>query len=224
MSSMERIKMLCAITERGYGRELVTWMSHRGLGYQLRFAGQGTASSEMMDILGLGSSDKDIVISLGKQSAVEAVANAYMDNMNSLRRGRGIMMMLSPNALSNVAASILAMQNIQETEVEHEPMKNEHKYSLVLIAVNQGYTDAVMQAARQAGATGGTIVRARLAADDTAEQFHGFNLQSEKEIVMILTADTIKESVMNAVNSEFGLKSEAQGMVLSLPVDKAFKI
>ena len=112
----------------------------------------------------------------------------------------------------------------EETEEEQAPMKNEHKYSLVLIAVNQGYTDAVMQAARQAGATGGTIIRARLAADDTAEQFHGFNLSSEKEIVAILTADTIKESVMNAVNSQFGLKSEAQGMVLSLPVDKAFKI
>ncbi|MBQ2726633.1 MAG: hypothetical protein IJF78_13085 [Clostridia bacterium] len=224
MSSMERIKILAAITERGYGRELVTWMSQRGLGYQLRFVGQGTASSEMMDILGLGSSDKDIVISMGKQSAVEAVASAYMDNMNSLRRGRGIMMLLSPNAISNVAAAILAMQNIQVTEEDNEPMKNEHKYSLILIAVNQGYTDAVMQSARQAGATGGTIIRARLASDETAEQFHGFNLQSEKEIVMILAADTIKDSIMNAVNAEFGLKSEAQGMVLSLPVDKAFKI
>jgi len=216
--------MLCAITERGYGRELVTWMSQRGLGYQLRFIGRGTASSEMMDILGLGSSEKDIVISLGKQSAVEEVARSYMDNMNSLRRGRGIMMVLSPNALSNVAASILAMQNIQKTEEEHDPMKNEHKYSLVLIAVNQGYTDAVMQAARQAGATGGTIIRARLAADDAAEQFHGFNLASEKEIVVILAADTIKEALMNSINSEFGLKSEAQGMVFSLPVEKAFKI
>jgi len=81
-----------------------------------------------------------------------------------------------------------------------------------------------MQEARQAGATGGTIIRARLASDETAEQFHGFNLQSEKEIVAILAADTIKDSIMNAVNAEFGLKSEAQGMVLSLPVDKAFKI
>lgn len=224
MSGMERIRMLCAITERGYGRELVAWMSQRGLGYQLRFIGQGTASSEMMDILGLGSSEKDIVISLGRQSAVEAVAHAYMDNMNSLRRGRGIMMVLSPDALSNVAATILAMQNINQTEEEHEPMNNEHKYSLVLIAVNQGYTDAVMQAARQAGATGGTIIRARLAADDAAEPFHGFNLASEKEIVAILAADTIRNAVMNTVNSEFGLKSEAQGMVLSLPVDKAFKI
>jgi len=103
-------------------------------------------------------------------------------------------------------------------------MKDEHKCRRLLTTVKQSHTDAVMQAARQAGATGGTIIRARLAADDAAEQFHGFNLASEKEIVVILAADTIKEALMNSINSEFGLKSEAQGMVFSLPVEKAFKI
>lgn len=223
-SGMERIKILAAITERGYGRELVEWMAGRGVGYQLRCRGQGTASSEMMDILGLGSSDKDIVISLGKQSAIEAVAHEFTDNMNTLRRGRGIMMLLSPNAVGNLAASILSMQQGAGLKKGDEPMKNEHKHSLILISVNQGYTEQVMQVARQAGATGGTIVKARLAAEEAAEQFHGFNLQPEKEIIAILAADTIKSQVMNNVNAEFGLNSEAQGVVFSLPVDKAFKI
>lgn len=221
---MERIKILAAITERGFGRELVEWMSKRGVGCQFRCRGQGTASSEMMDILGLGSSEKDIVISLGKQSAIEGVARELTDSMAVSRRWRGIMMLFSPNAVSNLAATILAMQETVLSKEGDEPMKNEHKHSLVLIAVNQGYTDMVMQAARQAGATGGTIIKARLASDEAAEQFRGFNLQSEKEIVAILAADSIKEQVMNAVNSEYGMKTEAQGIVFSLPVDKAFKI
>lgn len=224
MSGMERIKVLAAITERGCGSELIEWMSKRGVGYQLRCSGQGTASSEMMDILGLGSSDKDIIISLGKQSVIEAVAREFTDNINSSRRGRGIMMLLSPNAVGNLAASILAMQSGIERKEGDEPMKNEHKHSLILISVNQGYTEQVMQTARQAGATGGTIIKARLAADEAAEQFHGFSLQPEKEIIAILAADSIKAKVMNDVNAEFGLNSEAQGVVLSLPVDKAFKI
>lgn len=221
---MERTKILAAIIERGYGKELVEWMSKRGVGYQLRFRGQGTAPTEMMDILGLGSSDKDIVISLGKQSAIEAVAREFTDNMNSLRRGRGIMMLMSPDAVGNLTATILAMQNVDISKEGNEPMKNEHKHSLILVAVNQGYTDVVMQAARQAGATGGTIIKARLAAEEAAEQFHGFGLQSEKEIIAILAADSIREQVMDSVNRDYGLKSDAQGVVISLPVDKAFKI
>lgn len=221
---MERIKILAAITERGNGRELVDWLSKRGIGCQFRCTGHGTAPTEMMDILGLGSSEKDIVISLGKQSAIEAIIHEFNDNLNTIRRGRGIMMLFSPNAVGNLTATILAMQNVAALKEGDEPMKNEHKHSLILIAVNQGYTDLVMQAARQAGATGGTIVKARLAAEEAAEQFGGFNLQAEKEIVVILAADTIKEQVMNAVNREYGLKTEAQGVVFSLPVDKAFKI
>ena len=224
MSGMERIKILVAITERGNGRELVEWMAKRGIGYQFRLSGQGTASSEMMDILGLGSSDKDIVISLGKQSAIEAVAHEFTDSMASMRRGRGIMMLLSPNAVGNLMASILSMQEGIGIKEGEEPMKNEHKHSLILISVNQGYTDQVMQTARLAGAMGGTIVKARLAEEAAAEQFQGLALQPEKEIVAILAADTIKAKIMNDVNAAFGLTSEAQGVVLSLPVDKAFKI
>ncbi|MBQ4354895.1 MAG: hypothetical protein IJC71_08385 [Clostridia bacterium] len=224
MSGMERIKILVAITERGNGRELVEWMAKRGIGYQFRLSGQGTASSEMMDILGLGSSDKDIVISLGKQSAIEAVAHEFTDSMASMRRGRGIMMLLSPNAVGNLMASILSMQEGIGIKEGEEPMKNEHKHSLILISVNQGYTDQVMQTARLAGAMGGTIVKARLAEEAAAEQFQGLALQPEKEIVAILAADTIKAKIMNDVNAVFGLTSEAQGVVLSLPVDKAFKI
>ena len=221
---MERTKILVAITERGYGGDLVEWMAKRGAGYQIRLTGRGTASSEMMDILGLGSSEKDVVISLGKQSAIESVAREFTDSMNSLRRGRGIMMLLSPNAMGNLAAAILSMQNTTGLREGDEPMKNEHKHSLILISVNQGYTEQVMHTARQAGATGGTIVKARLAQDEAAEQFQGMNLQPEKEVIAILAADTIKANVMNAVNAAFGLTSEAQGVVLSLPVDKAFKI
>jgi len=221
---MERIKILTAITERGYGRELVEMMAKRGAGYQIRLSGRGTASSEMMDILGLGSSEKDIVISLGKQSIIEGIAREYTDNLTSIRRGRGIMMLLSPNAMGNLAASILSMQNSAGLREGDEQMKNEHKHSLIIISVNQGYTDQVMQTARQAGATGGTIIKARLAADEAAEQFQGLNLQPEKEIITILAADSIKANVMNAVNAEYGLTSEAQGVVFSIPVDMAFKI
>ena len=40
-------------------------------------------------------------------------------------------------------------------------MQSEFKYSLVLIAVNRGFTDSVMQTAKKAGATGGTVIKAR---------------------------------------------------------------
>ena len=230
-NSPERVRALLAITQRGHGKRLVDFMSKKGVGYNLRCRGLGTASSEMMDILGLGSSDKDIVISLGKQSAVEQVVKEFGDFLSPVRTGHGIMMLFSPNAVGSLLATILTIVKSQPTSASAdsgkegaEIMKNEHRHSLILIAVNQGYTDSVMKTARKAGATGGTIIKARLDSEELSETFRGISFDSEKEILVILAPDSIKEEIMNAVNTEHGLRTEAQGMVCSLPVDKAFKI
>lgn len=223
----ERVKVLVAITQHGHGKALEQLMVKRGVGYNMRCRGLGTASSEMMDILGLGSIDKDVVISLGKQSAVEAVIRDFSDSMSSVRTGRGIMMLVSPNAVSGLLANILTKVKSDTSDSVKEGIdmiKNEHRHSLILIAVNQGYTEQVMQTARKIGATGGTIIKARLAADELSETFKSIAFDSEKEIVIILAADSIKEELMNAVNAEHGLRTEAQGMICSIPVDKAFKI
>ena len=222
---MEKVRMLVAITERGNGNTITRKMENMGVGCLMRCYGQGTASSEMMDILGLGSSEKDIVIAMGKESAVEDVILEYSDTLRSAGRGGGIMMLLSPTAVGNLTATILSMCTAATPESrEVKPMKNEHQHSLILIAVNQGYTDQVMQTAKKAGATGGTIVRARLAGSDTEAVFQGMELQPEREILAILAPDRIRDQVMEDVNREFGLRSEAGGILCSLPVDKAFKI
>ena len=227
----ERVKALVAITQRGHGKALVQLMSKKGVGYNMTCRGLGTASSEMMDILGLGSIDKDIVISFGKQSAVEEVVREFSDSLSPVRTGRGIMMLISPDAVGSLIATILTRVKSEATAASSsgdregaDIMKNEHRHSLILIAVNQGYTDQVMQTARKAGATGGTIIKARLAADELSETFRGISFDSEKEIVVILAPDSIKENLMNDVNSEHGLRTEAQGVICSVPVDKAFKI
>lgn len=220
----ERIRLLLSISERGYGRELTARLRKAGVSYNLRCSGRGTAPTEMMDLLGLGSSEKDILVSLGPESAVNEIVAEFTDNLGG-GRGKGIMMLFSPAALSRLVAVMLTMEKPDIPERKDSvSMKNEHQHSLILVAVNQGYTDQVMQTARRAGATGGTIVRARLADADRGELFRGITLQAEKEIVAILAPDSIREQVMEDVNSAYGLRTEAQGVLCALPVDRAFKI
>ena len=226
----ERVKALLAITQRGHGKDIIQIMLKKGVGYNLSLRGFGTASSEMMDILGFGSIDKDVVISFGKQSAVEQVVREFSDSLSSVRTGRGIMMLFSPNAIGNLMATILTKVkgntavNAEISKEGADAMKNEHRHSLILISVNQGYTEAVMQTARKAGATGGTVIKARLAAEELSETFRDMSFNPDKEIIAILAPDSVKEQLMNAINEEHGLRTEAEGMICSLPVDKAFKI
>ncbi len=223
--SMEPVRLLLSITERGSGRSLIEFLNERNIRMHLQGTGSGTASSEMMDILGLGSSDKDLLISFATESAMIRLSQELDDNLNAVSRWRGIMMIFSPAAISRLFATIVNRRTgeLAATEGE-EPMKNEYKHSLICIAVNQGYTDQVMQTAKKAGATGGTVIRARLAGAEQASQFHGISLQDEREIVTILAPDSIRDQIMEDVNRECGLRTEANGILCALPVDKAFKI
>jgi nitrogen regulatory protein PII len=96
----------------------------------------------------------------------------------------------------------------------------DNKYELVLCVVNAGFSQNVMEAARAAGAKGGTIVRARGTANPESEECFNITNQPDKEIVMILTKKEIKDDIMHAVYKECGPASEGQGLVFSLPVNR----
>lgn len=94
-----------------------------------------------------------------------------------------------------------------------------NKYEMILCIVNTGFSETVMDAAKEVGARGGTVIHARGTANKEAEQFFQITIQPDKEIVMILVPADIKDAVLHAIYQSAGLKSEGQGIAFSLPVD-----
>lgn len=96
----------------------------------------------------------------------------------------------------------------------------ENKYELVICVVNAGFSQNVMEAARAAGAKGGTILRARGSANPESEEFFNIKIQPDKELVMILVPKSIKDDVEKGVYKEAGIADEAKGIIFSLPVNR----
>jgi len=99
-------------------------------------------------------------------------------------------------------------------------MSGEKKnYEVIMAIVNNGFTDLVMNAAKGAGARGGTIINARGTGNKDIEKFFGVVITPEKEIVMILVPKEIKDNVLAALNKEAGIDTKSQGIAFSMPVD-----
>ena len=99
-------------------------------------------------------------------------------------------------------------------------MSNE-SYEMILCVVNAGFSDDVMDAAREAGARGGTVIHARGTANKEAESFFHITIQPDKDVVMMIVPADIKDKVLHAIYQSAGLKTEGQGIAFSLAVDKA---
>lgn len=91
-------------------------------------------------------------------------------------------------------------------------------YELIVCIVNAGYSELVMDAAKEVGARGGTVIHAKGTANKEAEQFFKITIQPDKEMVMILVPEDIKDSVLHAIYKSAGLKSEGQGIAFSMGV------
>ncbi len=95
----------------------------------------------------------------------------------------------------------------------------ENQFEMVFAIVNNGYTDDVMAAVKECGATGGTIINARGTANTEVEKFFGISISSEKELVMIIIPTSIKKQVLHAIYQKVGLDTPGQGIAFTVPVD-----
>ncbi len=98
-------------------------------------------------------------------------------------------------------------------------MDSQRNFDLILTIVNRGFADLVMDAAKEAGAHGGTVLHARGSGIREAEKFLGITIQPEKEVILILVHRRDKLPVMQNICKKAGLTSKGKGLVFSLPVD-----
>ena len=194
---------------------------------QYRLHAEGTASSQIMDTLGLGSSDKVLLIStvpesFGKLMLGQLHSELRLDAVNS-----GIAFTIPLTAANNLLLRMM-MQTAEAIEGMDKGKRDfymsEATYVLITAIVNRAFGGEVMYAARAAGARGGTLVHSRSIGSEEATNFWGLGVQEEKEIVLILADHEMKVGIMRAISEKCGMHSEAQGLVLSLPVDSVMGV
>lgn len=218
MADKNGIKAIVAFVERGQGKNVAKEFRAGEIGAVLQCMGRGTASSELLDVLGFGTSEREVVIGLASAGCIEKMIYRLHTELRGRMDAHGIIFDLPLTGLNSRIAMVL---------MHGEPGNGgnggfdmpQTENSLILVTVNQGHTDIVMDTARAAGAAGGTILRARWAGETDAEQFMGFSIQAEKEIIAIVAPTEKRNTIMETINRKHGLNSEAGAMICSLGID-----
>ena len=96
--------------------------------------------------------------------------------------------------------------------------------SLIEPYFDGGCADNVMQVARKAGATGGTVIKGRLADTEFVAELENAETNEERDILVILAPLKTSKQIMEEVNREFGINSKANGIITAIPAEKAYKI
>ena len=186
MAKTGAMKLMVSFVERGQGNDLAKFYAEHNVNFNYRSVGVGTASSDLLDVLGIGSAEKDVIFSLASKVNAERQGDAE-------NRGGSDMDANTAN-------------------------------SLILVMVNQGNTDEVMNTARAAGARGGTIIRSRFMGVAELDGLYESMQEGEKEIIAMVVPTTQRNTIMETINKKHGLKTEAGAVLLSLGIDQIAKL
>ena len=178
--------------------------------------GHGTATASMLELLGIDTSEKRIVMSIVSQALLQTFIQEHRRKLYIDAPGQGILFAVPVKSVGGGKTLQYlgghAKSKAPEFSFEHE---------LILVISNVGHTEEVMDAARTAGATGGTILHAKGANAERAQQFFKVSIIQEKEITMIVTPASQKADIMAAILRSAGPSSPAGSVVFSLPVSDA---
>ena len=208
---MAGIQLITVISESGQGERCMDILRSHSAEMVVVSSGVGTATGDMLRLLGLSRTEKEVGFALCADQAVK-------DAMTALVAGsRAVVFSTS---LSSISVPLFRQEeNAGAQRREGVSSMNEGtKYEVVIVMANRGYIDQVMNAARTAGASGGTVIHARGSGANGAAQFFGVTLADERDIYFIVTPATDRAAIMQAIVKEAGLHTQAKAAVFSMPI------
>lgn len=215
-----RAKLLVSIVNRGDDERLSQLLNDFSVALTFACPGMGTARSSVLNYLGIGTSEKSVMLSLIPESDEGEILRTIDNKMSLYLVGRGISFTVPLSAVSEIIAGGICSAATAKSVYGRNIVKDkDRKYDLIVAILSEGYVDEAMEAARVAGAAGGTVIRSRSLTNAKAEQFIGISIHAETEILLILTRREGKMAIMEALSQSSGLKTEAGGILFSLPVD-----
>lgn len=192
---------------------------HRGLqlAVVLENLGYGTATSEHLLLYDLEQSDKAVITTIAGAPLVKKLIATAEEKLYIDIPGNGIMMAIPMKSVSG-GKTLAYFTEGQEVGGTAPMMTFEHE--LIVVILNEGHADTVMDAARSAGATGGTVLHAKGTGKGETEKFYGVSLAEEKDMIYILAATDKKAAIMKAINEQCGVGTHAGAVSFSVPVSE----
>lgn len=217
-------KLLICMVGRGKGDQLMSVCKCSGARGGTIMLGRSSKDSRILQALSLADVSQDVVFTLMRDEC-EAVLNAIVGAASAApgKFGGKAMLIDVASVLTRISSGASGTC-IQETQDTGDKNMESSGYKLITIIVNSGHGDDVMEAARKAGASGGTIMSARGTGTEDDVKFFGITLVPEKDMLLIACEDEKREAVMAAIAAVPSINQPGGGIAYTMNIEKFVRL
>ena len=177
--------------------------------------GHGTAVQSMLDLLGIESNEKWVVLSTATEEKTAALIEAQKRRLHIGVPGHGIVVAVPVKSIGG-GKTVAYLTGEENASVKTTP-PGIYAYELIIVVAREGQTDLVMNAARAAGARGGTVLHGKGTGAKSDPKFHNISIAEEKEVILIVSKSEEKSEIMRSILKKAGPDTPAGAIVFSLP-------
>lgn len=214
------LNMILTITRRIDSEQFAEFYKKYGCSVVMDVVANGTAGKNLLSMMGLEATEKMVSFTFADGGLRRKLMRKLSSEMKIDMPDRGIAVSIPFSSAVSYTAAVLApaSEDSGSTDPKEEEIM-ESKYELIITICSGGCTDMVMDAARGAGAAGGTVIHAKGTGAMSAKKFFGLSIAAEKEMVFIVARSSNKKDIMRAIMQNAGADTEANSLVFSLPVN-----
>lgn len=210
--------LMVTIFDRGQEERVMDLFNREGVTFNLLALGRGTANSQVLSYLGLGETEKMLLFSTMSSEVSNVLLKRIGEVVGPDKPNRGIAFTLPIHSVCG-APAVKCLLGISDTERREQPMEETVQHDLIVVIANRGFADVVMETAKSAGATGGTVIHARGTGSKEMEKFFGVAILPEKDLILIVAKSGSRCAIMEAIVADAGPQTDARAIVFSLPVN-----
>lgn len=177
-------------------------------------SGRGTAVRSMLDVLGIESNLKRIMLSVANEEKTREFITRQKRQLHIGVPGHGIVIAVPVKSIGG--GKTVAYLRGEDGTAKYTPSLN-YAYELIVVIANEGRTDTVMNAARAAGARGGTVLHGKGTGSEAAMKFLNISIADEKEVILIVAPTAEKTAIMSEILKKAGPDTDAKAIAFSLP-------
>jgi len=180
---------------------------------------QGSANSKTLDLLGLEKSEKMLMQSIVPHNKLAELKDKLIREMEIDRPDRGVALAIPLSAIASRRVLSHIIKDEAEENIYIESDERKINMELIVSICAKGHSDEIMDAARKAGARGGTIVKAKGTASTGTDKFFGMAISDEKEITYIVARKDARSDIVKAI-AGYTYADGAHPIVFTLPVSE----
>ncbi len=221
-------KLIVTVLKKGAARKMVKASKESGAEGGTIILAQGGSFRERSSFLGVTSlPEREVILTIIGKERWEDVWETVCKLCTLDKKKKGLAFTIDLRAVTGVCHLCDLSETIDETEDKEEVGMiagsansiNTTKYKLIITIVNKGDSEIVLNASKDGGARGGTILFGRGTGVHEHAKLFGISIEPEKELVLTLIEKEKAAKVLENIIKDTKLDKPGHGIAFIIDVD-----